>query len=36
MLYTHSVLVLNSVVPEMDEVDNVCVFELYESLEYLD
>ena len=33
---THSVLIVDSVMPEMDKVDDVCVFELREPLEYLD
>lgn len=33
---THPVLTFDSVVPEMNEVDDICVFELCEPLEYLD
>ncbi len=33
---THPVLIVNPIVPEVDKVDNVCVRELGEPLEYLD
>lgn len=35
-LVTHPVLIIDSVMPEMDEVDDVCVLELYEPLKNLD
>ena len=33
---THPVLIVNPVMPKVDKVDNVCVFELSEPLKNLD